>query len=83
MKLFRIHIVIHNLGAPRFEMRNWEDKNARTIHLSYHDNNHYSSVRNASDTLWGNPSTIAELKFKGKSIDLKEERQMDDRASKV
>jgi len=40
---------ITRAGAPRFEIRNYDNERAGTIHLSYHDQQHYSSVRPLGD----------------------------------
>eukprot|EP01122_Echinamoeba_exundans_P002502 TRINITY_DN12443_c0_g1_i1.p1 TRINITY_DN12443_c0_g1~~TRINITY_DN12443_c0_g1_i1.p1 ORF type:complete len:417 (+),score=71.20 TRINITY_DN12443_c0_g1_i1:3-1253(+) len=42
--LWNVNVCIHQLDQPRWEMRN-HDGNVRFIHLSYHDGEHYSSVR--------------------------------------
>jgi len=54
---FRRHITIHQLNAPRLDIRCLEEK-AGAIHLSYHDGEHYSSVRSGDDKLWGQPTPI-------------------------
>jgi hypothetical protein len=41
---FRVNIVIHQLDKPRWEVVNWP-LSQKTIHLSYHNGEHYSSVR--------------------------------------
>jgi hypothetical protein len=52
-RCFETHIIIHNLASPRMELRNpLNDRSPRTIHLSYHNESHYSSVRNADDSLF-------------------------------
>lgn len=43
----RCTVVIHQLAMPRWEMPNPESTD--TIHLSYHDGEHYASVRAKSD----------------------------------
>jgi OTU domain-containing protein 3 len=44
------HIFVHQLAAPRLEIRNWDNPGAAEIHMSYHDNEHYSSVRAENDS---------------------------------
>jgi hypothetical protein len=39
--LFKINIAIHQLNSPRWEIVNFAGD--RTIHLSYHDGDHYAS----------------------------------------
>lgn len=46
--LFRVHVVVHQLEAPRFEIRCHEGAK-RTIHLSFHGEAHYNSVRSLDD----------------------------------
>ncbi len=41
---YRVNIVIHQLDKPRWEVVNWP-LTQKTIHLSYHNGEHYSSVR--------------------------------------
>jgi len=48
---FGVHITIHQLGQPRWEVRNPKNSFSRMIHLSYHDGQHYASVRNLSDDI--------------------------------
>mmetsp|Transcript_7691 Transcript_7691/g.11646 ORF Transcript_7691/g.11646 Transcript_7691/m.11646 type:complete len:337 (+) Transcript_7691:112-1122(+) len=43
-----VHITIHQFEQPRWEVK-CPNQKARTIHLSYHDGQHYNSVRNLSD----------------------------------
>ncbi len=40
-----VNITIHQLGQPRWEVKNPNNSKARGVHLSYHDGQHYSSVR--------------------------------------
>lgn len=40
---FNVNIVVHQLNMPKYEIAN--HSNARTIHLSYHNGEHYNSVR--------------------------------------
>ncbi|KAK4262319.1 hypothetical protein QN277_027895 [Acacia crassicarpa] len=39
------NICIHRDMSPRWYIRNFNDRGARMIHLSYHDGEHYNSVR--------------------------------------
>ncbi len=39
--LFQINIAIHQLNSPRWEIVNFAG--GKTIHLSYHDGDHYAS----------------------------------------
>lgn len=41
---FNVNIIVHQLGSPPWEIRNFPPS-APVIHLSYHDGEHYASVR--------------------------------------
>jgi OTU domain-containing protein 3 len=43
--LYSVNVIIHQLDQPRWEIINFEDPKTRAIHLSYHDGDHYASVR--------------------------------------
>jgi OTU domain-containing protein 3 len=45
-RAFAVNLVVHQLGSQPWEIRNFPPT-ARTLHLSYHDGEHYSSVRYA------------------------------------
>ncbi|XP_010558705.1 PREDICTED: OTU domain-containing protein 3 isoform X3 [Tarenaya hassleriana] len=49
----RCNICIHRNLSPRWYIRNFEDAGTRMIHLSYHDGEHYNSVRLKEDTCGG------------------------------
>ncbi|KAF7136382.1 hypothetical protein RHSIM_Rhsim08G0099200 [Rhododendron simsii] len=46
----RTNICIHRNMSPRWYIRNFESHEARMVHLSYHDGEHYNSVRLKEDT---------------------------------
>lgn len=46
----RSNICIHRNMSPRWYIRNFDQHGARMIHLSYHDEEHYNSVRLKEDT---------------------------------
>jgi len=48
-RALQVNITIHQLNAPRLDIRNQGSPTARTFHLSYHNHEHYSSVRDLSD----------------------------------
>eukprot|EP00899_Mesostigma_viride_P006375 jgi/Mesvir1/15739/Mv03312-RA.1 len=48
--VFQVNINIHKDKAPVVEIRNFPPGKARVLHLSYHDGNHYNSVRPIDDT---------------------------------
>ncbi|ESQ31201.1 hypothetical protein EUTSA_v10004429mg [Eutrema salsugineum] len=52
----RCNICIHRNMSPRWYIRNFEDARTRMIHLSYHDGEHYNSVRLKEDAC-GGPAT--------------------------
>eukprot|EP00742_Colponemidia_sp_Colp-10_P012469 GILJ01014013.1.p1 GENE.GILJ01014013.1~~GILJ01014013.1.p1 ORF type:complete len:235 (+),score=20.11 GILJ01014013.1:211-915(+) len=43
------NIVIHQVNAPRWEIVNHQEPDAKFIHLAYHSAQHYSSVRSLLD----------------------------------
>ncbi|KAK7263161.1 hypothetical protein RJT34_30746 [Clitoria ternatea] len=45
----RSNICIHRNMSPRWYIRNFDDRGVRMIHLSYHDGEHYNSVRLKDD----------------------------------
>uniref|UniRef100_A0A1J3D0H5 OTU domain-containing protein 3 n=1 Tax=Noccaea caerulescens TaxID=107243 RepID=A0A1J3D0H5_NOCCA len=49
----RSNICIHRNMSPRWYIRNFEDARTRMIHLSYHDGEHYNSLRLKEDACGG------------------------------
>nr|XP_043617243.1 OVARIAN TUMOR DOMAIN-containing deubiquitinating enzyme 7 isoform X2 [Erigeron canadensis] len=49
----RCNICIHRKSSPRWYIKNFSDHDAQMIHLSYHDFEHYNSVRLKEDTCNG------------------------------
>nr|GEW14898.1 OTU domain-containing protein 3 isoform X1 [Tanacetum cinerariifolium] len=47
------NICIHLKSSPRWYIKNFSDHEAQMIHLSYHDWEHYNSVRSKEDTCDG------------------------------
>ena len=47
---FKVHIIVHQLNAPRLEIRSEASDVRRTAHLSYHGESHYNSVRSVDDS---------------------------------
>lgn len=45
----RTNICIHQLKTPRWHIRNFDTADTKTVHLSYHDGEHYNSVRRQDD----------------------------------
>ncbi|ESW27900.1 hypothetical protein PHAVU_003G242000 [Phaseolus vulgaris] len=45
----RSNICIHKNMSPRWYIRNFDDRGVRMVHLSYHDGEHYNSVRLKDD----------------------------------
>ncbi|KAJ4714837.1 OTU domain-containing protein 3 [Melia azedarach] len=43
------NICIHRYMSPRWYIRNFNDQEARMVHLSYHDGEHYNSLRLKED----------------------------------
>ncbi|XP_062101923.1 OVARIAN TUMOR DOMAIN-containing deubiquitinating enzyme 7 isoform X3 [Humulus lupulus] len=56
----RSNICIHRSMSPRWYIRNFEDQGFHMVHLSYHDGEHYNSVRSKEDSCEGpaRPITI-------------------------
>ncbi|MCL7027747.1 hypothetical protein MKW94_008988 [Papaver nudicaule] len=49
----RSNICIHRLMSPRLYMRNFDGHGSRVVHLSYHNEVHYNSVRLKEDSCSG------------------------------
>ncbi|KAF8406293.1 hypothetical protein HHK36_008378 [Tetracentron sinense] len=49
----RSNICIHRIMSPRWYIRNFDNHGARMIHLSYHNEEHYNSVRLKEDPCTG------------------------------
>ncbi|XP_074377737.1 OVARIAN TUMOR DOMAIN-containing deubiquitinating enzyme 7 isoform X3 [Apium graveolens] len=47
------NICIHQKMSPRWYIQNFDNRDAQMIHLSYHDEEHYNSVRVKEDTCAG------------------------------
>ncbi|XP_039000814.1 OVARIAN TUMOR DOMAIN-containing deubiquitinating enzyme 7 [Hibiscus syriacus] len=45
----RRNICIHRNMSPRWYIKNFDDRATRMVHLSYHDEEHYNSVRSKED----------------------------------
>ena len=54
-RLYGVNIVIYHLDAPTYVIKNEVEKASDTIKLSYHDGEHYNSVRNVCDIDSGEP----------------------------
>jgi len=63
-----VNIIVHNFQAPRYEVSS-PKKNSKTkeIHISYHEGEHYCSVRGEDDENFGPPKPI--------KIKIKEEKK--------
>lgn len=48
-RLHEVNIIIHQLNRPLWKIQGTEDSNAPELHLSYHNGEHYSSVRRFGD----------------------------------
>ncbi|XP_073281357.1 OVARIAN TUMOR DOMAIN-containing deubiquitinating enzyme 7-like isoform X7 [Primulina huaijiensis] len=62
--VIRINICIHRHMSPRWYIQNFDMHAARMIHLSYHDGEHYNSLRSEDDDCSGpaKPIVIKALK---------------------
>ncbi|XP_024977814.1 OTU domain-containing protein 3 isoform X2 [Cynara cardunculus var. scolymus] len=61
------NICIHRKSSPRWYIKNFDDHDAQMIHLSYHDWEHYNSVRLKEDTLKSHQANAAVAKAKSSS----------------
>lgn len=48
-RLHKVNILIHQLNRPVWQIQGCENENAPELHLSYHNGEHYSSVRRFGD----------------------------------
>jgi len=57
---YSINVTIHQLSKPRWDIVNFPISQVKTIHLSYHQGEHYSSVRKIGDETvkYGAPKEI-------------------------
>lgn len=56
-KLHELVIVIHQLNTPLWQVKGTDKPNATELHLSYHNGDHYNSVRKIGDNTQG-PASI-------------------------
>nr|XP_037282372.1 OTU domain-containing protein 3-like isoform X2 [Rhipicephalus microplus] len=56
-KLRELVIVIHQLNTPLWQVKGTDKPNATELHLSYHNGDHYNSVRKIGDNTQG-PASI-------------------------
>lgn len=56
-KLHELVIVIHQLNTPLWQVKGTDKPNAVELHLSYHNGDHYNSVRKIGDNTQG-PASI-------------------------
>jgi len=47
--VLRVNIYIHQAGRPAWRIQNFTEREVRTVHLSYHDGDHYNSLRMSCD----------------------------------
>ncbi|KAF9682378.1 hypothetical protein SADUNF_Sadunf05G0102800 [Salix dunnii] len=52
------NICVHRYMSPRWYIRNFDQHGARMVHLSYHDEEHYNSVRSKDDPCDGPAQSI-------------------------
>lgn len=64
--LFQVNITIHQLNQPRWELT-YPGFATKTIHFSYHNGQHYSSVRMLGDVNRNGPPQTIELQIKSKN----------------
>ena len=63
---FRLNVVIYVNAAPRWEVINFPPE-TRCVHLSYHEGNHYNSVRGIAEGDEGIPAPVLQLHEPGHS----------------
>ncbi|XP_064459458.1 OTU domain-containing protein 3-like isoform X2 [Ornithodoros turicata] len=56
-RLHQVVIVIHQLNTPLWQVRGTDKPNSTELHLSYHNGDHYNSVRKIGDNSQG-PASI-------------------------
>ncbi|XP_077998534.1 OTU domain-containing protein 3-like [Glandiceps talaboti] len=49
-RLHEVNVIIHQLNAPLWQVNGTEKSKARELHISYHNGDHYSSVRKLGDS---------------------------------
>jgi len=64
--LYQVHITIHQLNQARWEL-NYPGMPVRTIHFSYHQGQHYSSVRMIGDVNRNGAPQSIELQIKSRN----------------
>jgi OTU domain-containing protein 3 len=64
VRCFGVHVIVHQLAAPRYQLTNHERSSSRTIHVSYHDGEHYNSVRVLGDVAYDGPAREIPKKLK-------------------
>ncbi|XP_055825620.1 OVARIAN TUMOR DOMAIN-containing deubiquitinating enzyme 7 isoform X1 [Solanum dulcamara] len=52
------NICIHRHMSPRWYIQNFDNRESRMLHLSYHDGEHYNSIRLKEDSCTGAPNPI-------------------------
>eukprot|EP01026_Neomeris_dumetosa_P069245 TRINITY_DN68332_c0_g2_i2.p2 TRINITY_DN68332_c0_g2~~TRINITY_DN68332_c0_g2_i2.p2 ORF type:complete len:487 (-),score=99.43 TRINITY_DN68332_c0_g2_i2:813-2273(-) len=64
-----VNICIYQYQQPRWTLSNFPENEAETIHISYHDGEHYNSVRGIEDFSSGPPAPFEIKKGLSKSTD--------------
>lgn len=73
-RVLKTHITIYQFQAPRFEIRNHEHPDCGTIHVAYHDQQHYSSIRAIGDASHAAADIEAKAPKAPKSIEERKEQ---------
>jgi len=66
---FGVNVIVHQVGSPSYEME-FSPADARCLQLSYHDGEHYNSVRFEWDLCPGKPVSFLSLQQLKKSCPL-------------
>jgi len=70
-RVLGMHVVIHQLNAPRLEISIQENPKASSLHVAYHDQQHYSSIRKQEDAHSYDAAEIGDLKIASSGTALK------------
>ncbi len=66
--MYGVDVVIHHLNAPRYVIKNNVEKDCDSLMLSYHDGEHYNSVKNIRDIDSGKQVCKCKLLKQNKSL---------------
>ncbi|XP_070560699.1 OTU domain-containing protein 3-like [Ptychodera flava] len=73
-RLHEVNVIIHQLNAPLWQVHGTEKSKAKELHISYHNGDHYSSVRKLGDNS-DQPANIRLPPAKEQQADIKKGKQ--------